>query len=160
MKKANLYTVLLVMPLLANASPSTGAAITEMPDWQMDMNQTQSQLLEQFSRRLSQGKVNPADVASLQNAAANKAAAGHAAPKIAEDFAFNQKHYQSSWQKLAEVWPRQNISCHTPELAAANMALLRAEYAHHQGRADVKQVSVAERMMESANTPCTTGETP
>ena len=105
MKKAYLYTVLLVMPLLANASPSTGAAITEMPDWQMDMNQTQSQLLEQFSRRLSQGKVNPADVASLQNAAANKAAAGHAAPKIAEDFAFNQKHYQSSWQKLAEVSP-------------------------------------------------------
>ena len=52
------------------------------------------------------------------------------------------------------------LSTNTPELAAANMALLRAEYAHHQGRADVKQVSVAERMMESANTPCTTGETP
>ena len=158
MKKAYLYAVLLVMPLLANASPATSAVITEMPDWQMDMNQTQSQLLEQFSRRLSQDKANPADVASLQKAAAGKAVSGHAVPKIAEDFAFNQRHYQSSWQKLAAVWPRQNISCHTPELAAANMALLRAEYAHNQGKPDGSWVLFAERMIESTNTPCTTGK--
>ena len=159
--KKYVCSLLLATPLMANATaivPMPPAATPEAVSWRDDMNQAQAQLLEQMSRRLSQAGASAADVAALKDAAAAKQAAGDAAPQIAQTFAFNNRRYTRTWRKLAEVWPQQNLSCHTPALATANAALLKAEYAYTQGKPDTKQVQFAGRMIASAHAPCTTGE--